>query len=249
MLAKIILEVQTMKYSEIFIKDGIEYVTDENGHEYKVFTSKDYNDEKYIELDNQLNTEDEEPFNKTFTGRIKDAVETIRNGDGDVISVNQFLGIKTIDVIHFLNREFGEEIKKKSLDGWKDAKFGWIITFGSKSSTMGAHPLTEKNEVHVIFDKIAPKVFDTMEDAKTHMTSLLDTAKTYAKKYSDMAVDKNAGEIEKLKKDLFQELITNFGLSNIIGDITIDMLDKDLKVFNNFELTNYYYTFEQYVMP
>ena len=246
---KLFWEVQTMKYSEIFIKDGIEYVTDENGHEYKVFTSKNYNGEKYIELDNQLDTEDEGPFIKTFTGRIKDAVETIRNGDGDAISVSQFLGSKIIYVIHFLNREFGEEIKKKSLDGWKDAKFGWIIIFGGRSSMTRAYPLTEKNEVHMFFDNDAPKVFDTMGDAKAYMTSLLDTAKTYAEKYSDIAVDKNAGEIEKLKNDLFQELITNFGFSNIIGDITFDMLDKDLKVFNNFKLTNYYYKFEQYLIP
>lgn len=239
-----------MIYSEIYINEkNVEFVNDEHGNAYRVFESKKYNNEKYIDVRNRLNTDDKQPFNELFSGRIKDAIETIKNGDGDVIQVTSFFKNKMINVIHFLNREFGEEIREKSLDGWKDAKFGWIITFGSKCSTMGAHPVTEKNEIHVSSDNDAPKVFDTMGDAKAYMTSLLDTAKTYAEKYSDIAVDKNAGEIEKLKKDLFQELITNFGFSNIIGDITFDMIDKDLKVFNNFKLTNYYYKFEQYLIP
>lgn len=237
-----------MKLSEVFIKNGAKWVTDESGYEYRVINSKEFNDEEYIELQNHLNTDDMSPFNKFFSGRIKDAIETIKNGDGDAIQVGLFFGKKTIDVIHFLNREFGEEIKKQSLEGWKDAKFGWVIQFGNKLSMSSPYPLNDKNEMCSPLED-RPKVFSTREEANAHIASLLDAAKTYAKKYSNMAVDKSEEEIDKLQHDMFHELENDVGHCNVIATMAFDMLDKDLKVFNNFELTNYYYKFEQYPIP
>ena len=41
---------------------------------------------KYFEVDNELNTECKSSLRFSYSGRIKDAVEMIRNGNGDCIS-------------------------------------------------------------------------------------------------------------------------------------------------------------------
>ena len=238
-----------MKLSEVFIKNGAQWVTDESGYGYRVINSKEYNGEEYIELQNHLNTDDESPFNKFFSGRIKDAIETIKNGDGDAIRVGRFFNIETINVVHFLNREFGEEIKKQSLEGWKDAKFGWVIKFGNKHSMSSPYPLNDKNEMCSPFDRDQPKIFSTREEANARITELLGTAKTYAKKYSNMAVDKSEEEIDKLQNDMFHELENDVGHCSVISTMAFDMLDDKLNIVNNFELHDYCYKFEQYLKP
>lgn len=248
MLAKIILGGTNMKLSEVFIKNDAKYVTDENGYEYRVINSKAYNNEEYIELRNHLNTDDEPPFNNFFSGRIKDAIETIKNGDGDALQVGLLFNNELLKVIHFINREFGEEIRKQSLEGWKDAKFGWVIKFGNKHS-MKPYPLNDKNEMCSPFDRDQPKIFSTREEANTHMVSLLDTAKTYAEKYSNMAVDKSEDEIDKLQDDMLHELENDVGHCDTITSMAFDMLDDKLNIVNNFKLVNYYYKFEQYLIP
>ena len=235
-----------MKLSEVFIKNGAKYVTDESGYEYRVINSKEYNNEEYIEVRNHLNTDDKPPFNKFFSGRIKDAIETIKNGDADALQVSRFFNIECLNVIHFINREFGEEIRKQSLEGWKDAKFGWVIKFGNKHSMSSPYPLNDKNEMCSPFDSDRPKIFSTREEANAHISSLLDTAKTYVKKYSNMAVDKSEEEINKLQNDMFHELENDVGYCSVITTMAFDMLDDKLNIVNNFELHHCCYKFEQY---
>ncbi len=249
MLAKIILGGTNMNYSEIFIKNDTEYVTDESGCEYRVFNSEKYNGEKYIHVQNRLNTDDDSFFSKFFSGRIKDAIETIKNGDADAICVSRFFGNEIIYVVHFIHREFGEKIRSQTLEGWKDAEFGWVINFGNRYSMSGSYPLNDKNETCSPFDREQPKIFSTREEAKTHITELLDTAKKYAAKYSNMAVDKSDEEIDKLQLDMFHELENSIGLRNVIATMTFDMVDNKLNIHDNFELRDYRYDFKQYLKP
>ena len=59
-----------------------------------------------------------------FAGKPKDMIESIRRGYGDVICCYQsFLRIDR--VLYFLDRDYGESLRKKTIEGWKDAKFAY----------------------------------------------------------------------------------------------------------------------------
>ena len=59
-----------------------------------------------------------------FAGKPKDMIESIRRGYGDVICCYQsFLRIDR--VLYFLDRDYGESLRKKTIEGWKDTKFAY----------------------------------------------------------------------------------------------------------------------------
>ena len=74
---------------------------DNNGiHEYAIFadvsrkkiTQNDEQYGKYFEVDNELNTGCKTCLRFSYSGRIKDAVDMIRNGNGDCIQSSRFFG-------------------------------------------------------------------------------------------------------------------------------------------------------------
>lgn len=77
---------------------------------------------KYFEVDNELNTDCNTCLKYSFSGRIKDAIDTIKSGNGDCINQFNFFG-KHDRVLYFIDRKVGEELRAKSLEGWKDTKF------------------------------------------------------------------------------------------------------------------------------
>lgn len=228
----------------------------EGEKEFAVFTNGDkkliHNDDKYgkfIYVDNKLNTDDEEPFNRFFTGRIKDAVETIRNGDGDCIQANKML-VKTVHVIHFLDREIGEKLHQKSIEGWKDSNFGWIITCGNKTSFGGYHPLADGYVLCFPFDfdnKTKPLVFTEREEAVKYIEKMISTAKEYVAEYvSKVKSIKDIKDREELCIDMINRMENDFGKSTMLELFALDMVDDNMMLKNNYELDEYGYKIEQY---
>lgn len=71
---------------------------------------------KYFEVDNELNTDCKSCLRFSFSGRIKDAVDMIKSGNGDCIKSVQMVG-RHDSVLYFLDRTIGEKLREKSLDG------------------------------------------------------------------------------------------------------------------------------------
>ena len=181
---------------------------------------------KYFEVDNELNTECKTSLRFGYSGRIKDAVEMIRNGNGDCISSMKFIG-RIDKVLYFLDRQVGEELRQKSLEGWKDTKFGWAIECGYKNSFSGYSMLNKKNERISVFDEDrSPMTFDTKDAADEYVEYLIERAKYYARRLAnnfygiteekerDKIIDKAIDEIEEYTGTKF----------SIISDFTFDML-------------------------
>lgn len=93
-------------------KDGVrDFAIFEDGSRKKMIqTSDKYG--KYFEVDNDLNPDGRPLLKYSFTGRIKDAVETIRNGNGDVISTYNLFG-EHVSVQYFIDRTIGDELRAK----------------------------------------------------------------------------------------------------------------------------------------
>lgn len=181
---------------------------------------------KYFEVDNELNTNCKSYLRFSFSGRIKDAVDMIKSGNGDCIKSIQLFG-RHDSVLYFLDRTIGEELRKKSLDGWKDTKFGWAIECGNKNSFSGYSMLNKKMERISMFDEERkPMTFDTEEAAKRYVEDLIERSKYYAKrlvnnlcgitdeKERDKIIDNAIDEIENDTETKF----------SIISDFTFDML-------------------------
>lgn len=209
-------------------------------YEYAIFADGSrkkliQNDEqygKYFEVDNELNTDCKTFMRFSFSGRIKDAVDMIKNGNGDCIQSVKLFG-RVDKVIYFLDRKVGEELRQKSLEGWKDTRFGWAIECGYNSSFAGYSMLNKKNERISVFDKEnTPMTFDSKEAASEYVEYLVDKARYYAKQLANNisgVEDKTEREriIDAAIDEIEKETGTKFG---IIMDFTLDMLTGDCKL-------------------
>lgn len=80
-----------------------------------------------------------------FTGKPKDAIECIKNGFGDGLQQSKLFGFTMEHVIRFIDREYGEEIRRKTIEGWKDVKFAYGVKFSFLNSFSGGR-FVMKNE-------------------------------------------------------------------------------------------------------
>lgn len=95
-----------------------------------------------------------------FTYRPKDFVESVKNGDADVMDVSDFF-VHTEHALYFLDREIGEKLRQKSIEGLKDSEFDIAIF---KSGSFGGMFLTESNRLcsTILFNSVDEK-FKTNE--------------------------------------------------------------------------------------
>lgn len=87
----------------------------------------------------------------SFSGKPKDMIESIRKRYGDVICCYQsFLRIDR--VLYFLDRDYGESLRKKTIEGWKKAKFAYGLYCDSISvNTCGQ---LEYGRQNIYFDSV-----------------------------------------------------------------------------------------------
>lgn len=187
---------------------------------------------KYFEVDNELNTNYKSSLRFSFSGRIKDAVDMIKSGNGDCIKSIQLFG-RHDNVVYFLDRTIGEELRKKSLNGWKDTKFGWAIEYGNKNSFSGYSMLNNKMERISMFDEDRkPMTFDTEEAAKRYIEGLTERAKYYAKRLANNLVNvSEKAERDRLIDETISEIDEYAGTKfSILSDFAFDMLTDDCKL-------------------
>ena len=85
----------------------------------------------------------------SFLVKPKDMIESVRKGYGDVMCRN-FLGIER--VLYFLDRDYGESLRKETIEGWKEAKFAYGLYCDSISvNTCGQ---LEYGRPDVYFDSV-----------------------------------------------------------------------------------------------
>ncbi len=203
---------------------------------------------EYFEVDNELNTDTKTFFRSSFSGRIKDAIDTIKNGDGDCIKSFNLFG-RHDSVLYFIDREVGEKLRQESLDGWKDTKFAWVIETGRKDGFSSYAALNEKNETISIFDKErTPKYFVSKEEAEKYIKNLISVSFDYAKQCIDMVKESSEDGL----KQWFNKVRTETSEFNVVLDYACDMIndtDGELSLkFNTPQLDKYGWKFVQAIM-
>lgn len=144
---------------------------------------------RFFSVPNLLNNPTRSKLNQLFNRRIKDAVETIRNGDGDVLRVSALFS--TDRVIYFLDRNYGEILREKFLKGWEDVKFAYAI------HREGTRELDTSD--NYFYPATPTKYFDTEIEASNYLSKLKKTAEQDAKQYESLDEDERRRfELEKV---------------------------------------------------
>lgn len=222
----------------------------ENGKigEYAIFADgsrkskieTDKNGNKYFSVDNELNVKAQKSENamdralaRSFTGRIKDAIDTIKMGNGDAIMQSTLFGTHE-SVCYFLDREIGEEFRKKTIEGFKDSIFGWSVKFGSKNSFSPYSFITAKANLIPIFsdgvakEDLTPVKFDTEEEAEKWMQDNVQKAHDKAKEIIDKV---NSGTSFEERKEIFNKELDNlfeeYSRLSIVSDLICDLILED----------------------
>ncbi len=123
--------------------DGIRPVLVKDGHEY-------------VKIPNPHHK-----FN-LYSHRIKDAINQIQYGIGDALYSNHH-----DSVVMFLDRRYGNAIKQKTIEGWKNTKFGYSI-YGYYENKIGSDSKFNKNGDFYFSDISDPDsqlIFDDITDA------------------------------------------------------------------------------------
>lgn len=141
--------------------------TDDEGREYFSVPNWVQNDpemDRFNHRNSMLNY-----MKYSFTGKPKDMISSIRRGDGDVIT-RCIMGLD--QVLYFLDRDYGESLRKKTIDGWKGAKFAYGLYCDSiPINTNGKLEFDGKDEY-----------FDSAKDAIDLATRIAEDA--YQKAFS-----------------------------------------------------------------
>ena len=206
-----VYEVQENSKNEYGPKKGdIRVKFPEYGEDY--CTDKDENGELYFPVPNLLN-HPEKAANRVFIGRIKDAFDTIMNGDGDVIQTSNLFGMKMISVIKFVNYDYGKEMRQRFIDGWKNVKFGWGIEAGNSNNFNGLAAVCENMTTYNSYlspaENSVPLYFETEEEAQFEMNKIIQICKGYDERYF------KATNREKLYA-IFDEIEDKYGLFSVI---------------------------------
>lgn len=117
----------------------------------------------------------EERKNQFFHYRVKDAINTVQNGDGDTIAKIKPFGYDSI--IRYLDREYGEKIRSTFLEKWNGARFTHLICIGT------SFPIGTDGNIN--FDN--PLLFDTQEQAEKHLSLIAEKMKEIANSFDTIS--------------------------------------------------------------
>lgn len=236
------------------LKNGeiVKYAVFEDGSRKKRIQTDSQNRE-YFYVDNELNTKVSTSMKYSFSGRIKDAVEMIKLGNGDCIK-NTDMFESSDSVLYFLDRKIGEEYRKKFINGWKDTKFGWTIEVENKNSfyPYSFYPYFQLNEnlesISYWNADTTPLTFDSEESALEKIHEIIQLAHNYAieilEKMNEETDEKKKEEAFNKAFDKIQEKI---GERSVLINLIYDFFDDDLTEVHD-ELNHYGYKIVQCII-
>ena len=181
---------------------------------------KDEDGNEYFSTINIFNTRCKNKiFDKRFSGSIKDAVETVKAGNGDCIcrnNISWYGAFYNIRVLYYLDRNIGEDYRERTLEGFKDSKFCCIIIFN------GNNFVNLENETFCEIDLynqkiISLKEYDSEEECENVINKFVDYLYMIAKKYLNYYI------LNSMDLNNFWEFLENNlkeeGYSELVRDI------------------------------
>lgn len=171
---------------------------------------------EYIMVPNYLNPMNDE-WAQYFSRRIQDAVQSIRNGDGDCIEMDRMFGFNNIYVHFYLDRNIGESLRAKSIEGFKNSKFETVIYM---PSPFGCYLYENECLTSPVFaENLKKMVFNSEEEA------LAEIEKIYAE--AEKIISEKRYEMDSFPETELERTALMFITEKEIGELKIR---KDLEV-------------------
>ena len=211
-----------------------------DGKRHEIYTT-DENDE-YFEISNPyykpIGDKLKDDLADHFYNRFTDAVQAVRDGYAHAIigspnpnSVFQ----KQSRAVYFLDETLGEKYRKKTIDGFVNAKFGYNVKFGGKNSFIGYNLVDSELKTIGWYNPGTPAFFETYDEANRFITDALNKAKAAA----DLVIN---------EEKAFEEVIDSIANTPVIRDMFLDIIDENNNIFtykNDGKLTNFGYDIVQ----
>lgn len=193
-----------LDYTTFVSIDGLEmvkFLIDEKEHLRHVHIGED--GQKYFAVPNLIHPADHNtPYvmDYLFTNRVRDAVETVKNGDADSILLDYIFGFGSPDAIIFVDRGYGEKINRKFTTGFQAVKFCYAIQCGwsydsDNFSYMTTNLATCKTKADV--GKIL--MFQTVEETEKYIKSLWEQTEVLCKEYKSCNTDTDRALLRRKK--------------------------------------------------
>ena len=189
-------------------------------------------------------------YRSLFNGRIKDAIDTIRNGDAHTLYGSKNI-VNVFDSepapIWLLDEDLGEKYRKQTLEGFKDSVFGYSVKFGSKNSFSPGRFINKEGTSICMDREDVPAFFEEEQDAYDFMMKL------YNKACEEVENIRNGANSD----DVCENYKENFLLKSMIFDILLKYEDEkeseyeeeNTTYLNDWKLNNYYIEMVQSIKP
>lgn len=150
-----------------------------NNEDYCV--EQDESGKEYFPIPNILHPEYQESvLARLFTGRVRDAVESIKLGHADALCKSGLFGSNSVKPIRFVDREYGEELRAKSLSGWKDTEFAHVIRinpmgFGSSVTVLADGKLGDVADKNIMWFQSEEAARIWLDDYSAEMDKIVES--------------------------------------------------------------------------
>lgn len=122
-----------------------------------------------------------------FTDKPKDAIECIKNGLADCILKTIQFGSVMKEPIRFVDREYGEKIRQKTLEAWKDTKFAYGVKYSYTDSFSNGRFVMKNKSLMNIDDNMQDVLsFDNEEDATLFINEVNEEVNKYYEEYNSL---------------------------------------------------------------
>lgn len=166
----------------------------------------------------------------TFNGYVKDAIDCIRAGDGDVLQVTHLFGTSE-HVLCFINRNIGEAYRAKTIEGFKDAVFKYAIRYGDPSSMNGQSLMsTDYQYFFNTFNDLMK--FDTEDEAQKCIDDITKVVLDWAKKYKSSSTEAEQSKIiDEFEEKYDPNKVLNAYMRAFFFATEDDFIERDMQSF------------------
>ena len=212
--------------------------TNDDGEQYFIINNKTHCDLELEEFNSHGKNYLREILSNSFANREKDLVESIRKGYADQITMGNLpFGVKLVNGIYYLNREYGEEKRKQTLKDLEGCEFRYSVTYKF-------HIITTDGAID--FDRDPNKWFTSVDQAIKFINTKIDEAYNYSMKFiGRIYADHNTELLDEFNNfwDMYDESL----LGELVdGGLTfkenspLDFKDNNIKMYwkNLFEISS-----------
>ena len=125
---------------------------------------------------------------------VKTMVEQIRKGQGDAILRSHFLGATMEHLVYFEDRKYGEEIKHKSIEGYKDTEFAYCVLTWHPIENRG---ISKDNRLCYQHNSNELMIFNSRKEAKDYIYRTIRDANELFREY--VSVKKESSDALEFK--------------------------------------------------